>query len=128
MASDPTVGKDVTPSCDVIGKYGNGKPYCNSCAATTAFGTAVPVVAVGVVASPSEVGTAVPVETPTCDLEKAALERGLGVPHLGQCDLLAKTMLREFTQLLLGHCQSPESAINVPANNGLAGSKADKAS
>lgn len=127
VASDPTVGKDVTPSCDVIGKYGNGKPYCNSCAATTAFGTAE--VVAGVAVSPRiEVGTAVPVETPPCDLEKAALERGLGVPHLGQCDLLAKTMLREFTQLLLGHCQSPESAINVPANNGLAGSKADKVS
>ena len=79
VASDPiSVGKDVTPSCDVIGKYGNGKPYCNSCAATTAFGTAE--VVAGVAVSPRiEVGTAVPVETPPCDLEKAALERGLGV-------------------------------------------------
>jgi len=119
VASDP--GRDATPSCDVTGKYGNGKPYCNICAATTAF---VAELVVGDAVSPGiELGTAVP--TP-CDLEKAA--RGFGVPHLGQCVLLAKTMLREFTQLLLGHCQSPESAINVPANNGLAGSKADKAS
>ena len=116
-------GRDATPSCDVMGKYDNGKPYCSICAVTTAF---VAGLVVGVAVSPGiELGTAMLPVFP-CDLEKAA--RGFGVPHLGQCDLLAKTILREFTQLLLGHCQSPESAINVPANNGLAGSKADKVS